>query len=141
MVNPVELIMNKSAQSSVNGSKENRNSRIEAKILLSANRLSSKKCSSSNKENYMSEAYSSKEIQSIPQVSQPSTPINRILHRDSCMKQYLLNASSNDSLNINKSELELISSNDYKDEAVCQFVDLVLKNSEPSSETKNTQNG
>ena len=61
-VEMIELQPNKeSAISSLNESKDKRCSDIERKIQLSANRLSSKKCSSSAKDYYIGKDISNKQ--------------------------------------------------------------------------------
>jgi hypothetical protein len=122
-IEPVELTSKYSASNSLNQSKEKRSSRIEAKIVLSANRLSSKK-----ETKYISEGSNSKFEHYTPKGDNNDTPSANDKNSNSGVKKYLLNMSSNQSLNINKSELELASSDEYKN-----TVKLQLKYSENSS--------
>ena len=139
-VDPIELIPKDSVLNSLNQSREKRNARIEAKIQLSANRLSSKKCASMARDYNVSEENSCKENEFTPQTLKNCTPSNDDKCEDSYLKKYNLNVSSNQSLNINKSDLELISSNDYKWSNDDKGLKFELKDSHDSSNCKLDQN-
>lgn len=125
-VKPIELVAKDSVSSSIN-TKEDRNSRIKAKIQSSANRLSS-----NNKDNYKSEGSSSKIDHYTQKSDINDTPsANDKNDNSSEIKKYLLNMSSNQSLNINKSELELISNDDYKNPAELELKDIQISSSSP----------
>lgn len=125
-VKPTELIAKDSASNSIN-TKEERNSRIKAKIQSSANRLSS-----NNKDNYKSEGSSSKIDHYTQKSDINDTPSANDKNDNSTeIKKYLLNMSSNQSLNINKSELELISSDDYKNTGKLEIEDIQNSSGSP----------
>lgn len=120
------MIAKDSASNSIN-TKEERNSRIKAKIQSSANRLSS-----NNKDNYKSEGSSSKIDHYTQKSDINDTPSANDKNDNSTeIKKYLLNMSSNQSLNINKSELELISSDDYKNTGKLEIEDIQNSSGSP----------
>jgi len=109
--------------------------RFDKKIQLSssANKLSSRRYQSVTKGDYLSEETDSKMSNCSPESGVEDTPQERI--SQPVVRNYLSNMSSNPSLKINNSELELISSNDFKKE---NAVKLELKYSDESSSFKQT---
>ena len=112
-VDPIELVLKDSCLNSLNQSKEKRNLNLERKIQLSANRLSSKKCSSSAREYLTSEENSQKGCPNLDLNKNSSESLH--LHQDghkeeSYVKKCDFTESSNQSAEMNqKGERELAS--------------------------------
>ncbi|CAI2359902.1 unnamed protein product [Moneuplotes crassus] len=107
----------------------------KVQLSTSGNKLSSRRYESCTKEDYSSEEIDSKIINFSPEnlCKNSVEGRERLLHP--IADKYLSNVSSHQSLKINNSELELISSNDYKKE---QAVQLELKYSDAFSSSKVT---
>ena len=136
-IEPIECLPKESGLNSLNESGEPMSANlIKIQLSSSANKLSSWRYQSVTKDGYLSEETESKVSNCSPDSSDKETPISKINNEKTNAEKFLLNSSSNQSLKINNTELELISSNDYKKEG--DQVKLELKYSDVSSSAKQT---
>ena len=137
-MDPIEWLPKDSGLNSLNQSEEPMSAKFDKKIELSAsaNKLSSRRYQSVTKDGYLSEETDSKISDWSPQSAEKDTPNPKSSEGKHGVHKYLLNMSSNQSLKINNSELELISSKDFKKEE--DQIKLELKYSEASSSSKQT---
>ena len=112
-VEGIEMQPNKeSAISSLNESKDKRCFDIDRKIQLSANRLSSKKCSSSVKDYYGGEDISNKQCtpKEVVEYSTESLNLDESKKEDSYTKKCIFTDSSSRTLSSNKQQVNVFAS-------------------------------